>query len=586
MLLNNTSSRKYDLRTRKPVGMGPSQTQFRVISATANDPPRRPASDGEQEVGGALGSDSEGPRRSYSDVAASRPPSPTARTHTQRTEDEIPIPPGRNPGLSRWVGEINVESAKTATPVQPESPIVDTSESDEDERPWTTVMRSTRSSRTNKKLNNSIEGTRNLTAEIQTAVQQAEQALTSAQKEHISRRHNKVREPYRERSESRGEGVSNPKGKQVDPREWGNVHISDSEADVNAQQAALESYKMAATKKPKESHREASRPRGTSKSHGKHRKNDLPAESRPIAQVPAKSYIGVALKNIGRRSRTRDSSDDSSSESSSSPSSESSDSSSDSDSDSSSEDSSRKSHRHASKRPKSHGHNSKKKKNHKSKSRHSGHSKAIKPNEYDGAPDARAYHRFMKESSAYIEDSGISRKRQCFALSYYLTDKAYDFYQQKVSMTEEKWTLEEFYTELFNFCFPINYRTQMRKKLDHLFQKEKTVNQYAFELEEMYNMIGGYSKRDKVIKLWNGLRRSIQAALYNDKLNPEISSWRKVLAAAEIIEIAEKINGPSKVWKAGLICSKFGPAGSFAEICYLIFKIQYVNSLFTITIYI
>jgi len=40
------------------------------------------------------------------------------------------------------------------------------------------------------------------------------------------------------------------------------------------------------------------------------------------------------------------------------------------------------------------------------------------------------------------------------------------------------------------------------------------------------------------------------------------------------------------LWKAGLICSKFGPAGSFAEICYLIFKIQYVNSLFTITIYI
>jgi hypothetical protein len=163
------------------------------------NPPRRPASDGEQEVGGALGSDSEGPRRSYSDMAASRPPSPTARTHMQRTEDEIPIPPGRNPGLSRWIGEINVESAKTATPVQPESPIVDTSESDEDERPWTTVMRRrTRSSRTNKKLNNSIEGTRNLTAEIQTAVQQAEQALTSAQKEHISHRHNKVREPYHE----------------------------------------------------------------------------------------------------------------------------------------------------------------------------------------------------------------------------------------------------------------------------------------------------------------------------------------------------------------------------------------------------
>jgi len=112
MLLNNTTSRKYDLRTRKPLGRGPSQTQFRVISAMANDSPRRPASDGEQEVGGAVASDSEGPHRSYSDVAASRPPSPT-----MRTVDEIPMPPGRNPGLDRWVGQIDVERASTAAPV-------------------------------------------------------------------------------------------------------------------------------------------------------------------------------------------------------------------------------------------------------------------------------------------------------------------------------------------------------------------------------------------------------------------------------------------------------------------------------------
>ena len=35
------------------------------------------------------------------------------------------------------------------------------------------------------------------------------------------------------------------------------------------------------------------------------------------------------------------------------------------------------------------------------------------------------------------------------------------------------------------------------------------------------------------------------------------------------------------VWKAGLICSKFGPADPFAEICYLIFQ----NSIRKFTIY-
>jgi len=35
------------------------------------------------------------------------------------------------------------------------------------------------------------------------------------------------------------------------------------------------------------------------------------------------------------------------------------------------------------------------------------------------------------------------------------------------------------------------------------------------------------------------------------------------------------------LWKAGLICSKFGPADSFAKICYLIFQ----NSICKFTIY-
>ena len=86
----------------------------------------------------------------------------------------------------------------------------------------------------------------------------------------------------------------------------------------------------------------------------------------------------------------------------------------------------------------------------------------------------------------------------------------------------------------------------MQKKLDHLFQKEKSMNQYAFELEEIYNMIRGYSQQDKVIKLWNGFCCSIQAALWNDKLNLEISSWKKVLVAAEIVESVNHTSKESK----------------------------------------
>lgn len=51
-------------------------------------------------------------------------------------------------------------------------------------------------------------------------------------------------------------------------------------------------------------------------------------------------------------------------------------------------------------------------------------------------------------------------------------------------------------------------------------------------------MIGVVDDREKVIKLWNGLRSSIQRALWRDGYNPEISEWDDVMFT-RIMEILE-----------------------------------------------
>jgi hypothetical protein len=158
---------------------------------------------------------------------------------------------------------------------------------------------------------------------------------------------------------------------------------------------------------------------------------------------------------------------------------------------------------------------------------------------------------------AYIEDNRIKPKRRAFALSYFLDGKAYDFYVQKVARNEEDWTLEEFYTELFNFCFPLNYRMQMRRKLDRAYQNEKSVSEYAHELEELFNMIGSIDEREQVVKFWKGCKPVIQKALWRDGLNPEISSWDEVIRKAEIIEISENVMEPRER-KGGDSSSKKG----------------------------
>lgn len=92
---------------------------------------------------------------------------------------------------------------------------------------------------------------------------------------------------------------------------------------------------------------------------------------------------------------------------------------------------------------------------------------------------------------------------------------------REVSGDPYKWRLSDFFTELFNYCFPINFR--------------------LYELNELWNMIGETDERAKVHKLWFGLRKELQKDLWKEKLNPEISSLKKIATTAEILEIAQSV---------------------------------------------
>ena len=108
-------------------------------------------------------------------------------------------------------------------------------------------------------------------------------------------------------------------------------------------------------------------------------------------------------------------------------------------------------------------------------------------------------------------------------------------------MNEEEWTVPEFYTALFDYCFPVDYRMQLRKTLARCHQNDKSVAEYTHELQDLFNMIRNIPEQDQVLKFWNSARPSIQKELWRNKLNPELSLWRKVVAQAEIIEIAEDV---------------------------------------------
>jgi hypothetical protein len=481
----------------------------------------------------------------YSDIAASRPPSPQKETSSvpvvhpvlgpgdERVIVDRSAPEDTSRVVQRYINDnINIirnDASYTSSEVSvlPEYP---------EDIPWTTVRRQRVRSL------GSVERVRKNRSEINSASH-----VIASQKETTLRLQKKV-DTHREstvRVSSRGEGPSQPKRKGVD------LNISQESLDVEAQ-AAFKSIAQGdkarerrSTKKSTRTHRASSKARRPSR---------LPAESRPVAQIAQGSYLGMALRHAGRSSKTtgkrghRKSKESPDSPPSSDPDSDYTDSdqsSSDQDDrdESQSEASSSDRSRYSRRRDNRHGRNRRRRR---VSSRSSSRSSRfvinpIPPKEYDGSVDARAYHRFVRESDAYLRDGRVKGRRKIFLLSYYLTDKAYDFYTQKVANDEVNWTLRQFYAELFNYCFPIDYRMQLRKTLAQCHQNDKSIAEYIHELHELFNMIGDIPERDQVLKFWNGSRPVIQKGLWRDNLNPETSSWARVVAQAEVIEISENV---------------------------------------------
>ncbi|KAF8804895.1 hypothetical protein BYT27DRAFT_7243553 [Phlegmacium glaucopus] len=485
------SARTYNLRARTGIANQSSQ-------APAKPPSRHPGTSASKATTGSRPA-ADAARALYSDVAASRPPSP---------REEILVVPSGDPEtgasgaeeIHRSVNEIpvvhNISSNNDLDRVTssdssnlPEGP---------EDTPWTTVRRRRAHSlgsldRARKNSRDDNLWAKKLTVEQMQAIRAAAKALTGKQRQQIHRHQENTRAGRDSSLSSRGEGPSDPKGKRIDPKEWGNLNLSAESLDIEAQVAALKSFHS--NNKSKE-HSKKRYSRHKERAPASHRNNPAasvmdntqyrdshhrtksptrairPTESRPAAQIAPKSYLGTALNNVGRARGSKRLEDPPASPSESpDPSFHSSDDDSGTSSTSTESDNTSSNQGHRRRRDNRHGRN--KRRHRYSSSRPT--IKPIPPKEYSGVADARAYHRFM------------------------------------------------------------------RKTLFRCHQNEKSVAEYTHELQELFNMIGDISEQDKVIKFWNGSRSMIQKGLWRDNLNPEISSWNEVVSQAEIIEISENV---------------------------------------------
>jgi hypothetical protein len=254
----------------------------------------------------------------YSDVAASRPPSPAGSS-----EKEVALPPNQSAGAGNRPSDFVRKPIFTSvmynegnyTPSESSD-----SDIDKNTLEWTTVQRKRRGSKHCTSKERLSPRDKDVSADVDPVLAEAEKSLTNAQKEKIALRQKKVNPPELEPYD---EGPSGSKGKNVDPRNWGNVQLNEEEADVEAQQAALDSLRarkkqskrgqrdlpphlnQAIAPTEPERHKNSARPsqRASKTPVIQVPKNARPPESRPEAQIAPKSFLGITLQKVGKGTR-------------------------------------------------------------------------------------------------------------------------------------------------------------------------------------------------------------------------------------------------------------------------------------------
>lgn len=169
--------------------------------------------------------------------------------------------------------------------------------------------------------------------------------------------------------------------------------------------------------------------------------------------------------------------------------------------------------------------------------------KPIPPTPYDGRADPEVFHRFVRQITEMINGYDIPRDMIPSTVANFLNGRAYDFYANTVAENPRQWTkLRDFFIGLFNYCFPMDFRLQIRAKLDKFHQYEKTVRDYAHGLRSLLRLAGhSVDDQESVMRLWNGLNRSIQESLWDHKLSPLVNTWDEVLRDAEFIEASRRV---------------------------------------------
>ncbi|GAB1524382.1 hypothetical protein RhiTH_007536 [Rhizoctonia solani] len=159
---------------------------------------------------------------------------------------------------------------------------------------------------------------------------------------------------------------------------------------------------------------------------------------------------------------------------------------------------------------------------------------------YKGEADIDKLDMFIFSYNLYVSDTRLSNSKAVLTVSQFLDNKAASWYMLNVALDPGRYSMESIYVGLYDYCFPPDFKDDMRKLYNEKKQGDSGVQDYFAKLACLQRRLQEVTDHQHVLRVWDGAAQYIKVGWALKGLRPEATTCKTLRETALDIECTHK----------------------------------------------
>ncbi|OJT02036.1 Retrovirus-related Pol polyprotein from transposon 17.6 [Trametes pubescens] len=151
---------------------------------------------------------------------------------------------------------------------------------------------------------------------------------------------------------------------------------------------------------------------------------------------------------------------------------------------------------------------------------------------WDGSADLDTFDQWTYEVDTWGELNELSDHIILKLMVQFMTGEPGRFFMRHVSTRQSEWTVKRLYEALFDYCFPTDYKSRLRSRLERSTQGKSRVRDFVRDIQQLAVRFPDVTDFQLVQIFWRGLNTYIRVYLIEKGLNPEKTKLDKLVKYA------------------------------------------------------